>query len=239
MRAVTFILIVGILASAWAANVFLGGLAEDEDAIIRREFSEQLQRFDSAAQAGGAEAQYQLGIIYHTAHELVRDHANAAKWLERAARQGHARAQYELAAMLETGDGIRSDLNAAVQWYRRAADVGRDPDAQYALGNLYSRGLGVGHDAAAAALLYQRAANGGQPVAQYLVGRMFEAGWSVRADPIAAYMWYTLAQKQRAQIITQNREYDPAKALARMDEGMNQSQRDVALRNARAWHPSK
>lgn len=238
MRLVLFVLILGIAASGWAAHVFLGGLAEDEDMTIRREFAEKLQSLESGASGGNPEAQLELGRLYLNAHEMVRDPVQAVAWFARAAKQGEVRAQYLLGKQYENGVGIKRDYKEAARWYDRAASIGRYPDAEYALGTLYARGLGVGHSNATAMEWYRKAANGGQPVGQYLAGRIHEAGYGVRVDLIKAYMWYALAAKAHKQVIAENPEYDPTKAVERVKELMNRSQVDAAEKLLTQWKPT-
>lgn len=238
MRPILFILILGIAASAWAAYFFLGGLAEDENMIIRREFSEDVQRVEPEAVAGNSEAQTALGLLYLTSDELVRDPGVAAEWLERAAKQGNARAQYLLGNLYENGTGVPQDFSKAAKWYDRSAKIGRNPNAEYALGRLYTRGLGVGYDTATALEWYRKAAEGNQPTAQYLVGRVYEFGYGVRQDMIQAYVWYSLSSKNRETVIAENSDYDPAAALARLAGAMNRSQIDAADKVLKQWKPT-
>lgn len=238
MRPIVFLLLLGIAASAWAAHIFLGGLAEDEEMIIRREFAENVQSLEVQANSGVAEVQTELGLLYLTAHELVRDPVAAVEWFGRAARQGEPRAQYLLGRQYEDGVGFKRDYKQAARWYERAAKIGRYPDAEYALGSLYSRGLGVPNNNAAAMDWYQKAAMGGQPVGQYLVGRMYESGYGVREDLIQSYFWYSLSARARDRVMAENTEYDPARALKRVSSLMNQSQRDAAVKLVKQWKPT-
>lgn len=73
-----------------------------------------------AAEAGGAEAQYQLGVWLGM---LGREH-EAAEWLERAAEQGHAGAQVCLGHAYRHGHGVVTDERMARDWYARAAAQG-------------------------------------------------------------------------------------------------------------------
>ncbi len=228
----------GIAASAWAAYFFLGGLAEDENMIIRREFSEDVQAIEPDAVAGKAESQTELGILYLTSHELVRDPVAAAEWFERAAKQGYAKAQYMLGNLYENGTGVHQNYGEAARWYGRAAKIGRYPEAEYALGNLYTGGLGVGYNTATAMEWYRQAAEGGQPIAQYLVGRVHEVGYGVREDLIQAYVWYSLSVKNRDIVVAQNPNYDPAAALERLSAMMNRSQIDAAAKLLKQWKPT-
>ncbi|MBT5519984.1 MAG: sel1 repeat family protein, partial [Rhodospirillales bacterium] len=221
MRLVFALLFLGLLASAWAANIFLGGLAEEEDARIRREHAEKVAVLAPPAEGGSANAQYKLGVLYLTAHELVRDPGLAFEWFSRSASSGHAEAQYNLARLYELGEGVQQDYGLAARWYGRSAEHANHAEAQYALGQLNFRGLAPGHSRPKALKWFRRAAEGGQPVAQFLVGRMFESGWGVRKDAIKAYMWYSLAERGRDRVLSENSEYDPTKAREHLAMAMN------------------
>ncbi len=235
MRLVFTILFLGILVSAWAANVFLGDLAEDDNARIRREHAERSDVLMPSAESGSANAQYELGKHFLFTDDLVRDPAISFGWFQRAAVSGHAEAQYELGRMYEEGQGIQQNYELAARWYARSAEAANSPEAQYALGQLNFRGLVPGHNRTKALELFKRAAENGQPVAQYLVGRMYDSGWGVRVDPVEAYKWYSLAERHRKRVLKESIEYDPAKARDRISLSMNQSQRDVANKAIEAW----
>ncbi|WP_128001398.1 tetratricopeptide repeat protein [Piscinibacter defluvii] len=48
------------------------------------------QWYFEAARQGHADAQYSLGILFLTGSGVLRDEAEARRWIERAAAQGHA-----------------------------------------------------------------------------------------------------------------------------------------------------
>ncbi len=51
------------------------------------------------ADAGNAQAQFNLGVMYVQGEGVPKDDAKAVKWYQKAAAQGHADAQFNLAAM--------------------------------------------------------------------------------------------------------------------------------------------
>ena len=99
----------------------------------RGAYSDALQWYFEAAEAGNAQAQFLLGLKYETGTDVERDLAQAANWFEKSARQGNLEAQFKYAALLEGGRGRVADPVAAAQWYDRAARKGFAP-AQYNLG---------------------------------------------------------------------------------------------------------
>jgi hypothetical protein len=50
----------------------------------------------SKAEAGDAESQVELGLLYDKGEGVAKDHAQAAKWYRKAAEQNFAEAQYDL-----------------------------------------------------------------------------------------------------------------------------------------------
>ncbi len=95
--------------------------------------SEPPSPYLSRAEAGDADAQYQLGRAYaRNAGEDSRPE-RAIYWLCRAAVQGHVAAQYELGGWYERsgaggarGSRYLSDFGSAYFWYTAAASQGED-----------------------------------------------------------------------------------------------------------------
>ena len=75
------------------------------------------------AEAGDADAQYELGYWYRNGGGGVeKDGAEAGKWTMRAAEQGHLVAK---GLCFEKGYGVTEDKTEAVQWFRRSAAQGK------------------------------------------------------------------------------------------------------------------
>src|SRR5206468_12753844 len=72
------------------------------------------------ADAGEAEAQYQLASMYWEGKTVNRDPTEALKWYQRAAEYGHREAQAKLAELYEQGAGISRNYERAAQWYMKA-----------------------------------------------------------------------------------------------------------------------
>jgi len=167
------------------------------------------------AEAGDAEAQYNLGLSYYKGEgvpndatkavvtdkfggiliEPNRDFAKACEWWEKAATQGHITAQYKLGMMYRNGEGVPKDAAKAVEWYQKAAAQG-DAAAQLNLGWMYGYGDGVPKDAAKAVEWYQKAAAQGDAGAQVNLGSMYANGEGVPKDAAKAVEW---SQKAAAQ----------------------------------------
>jgi TPR repeat protein len=96
------------------------------------------------------------------------------------------------AGPLEDGIGAarNGDYSAALFLLQPLADQG-NPEAEFALGDLY--GSGIIMDAAKAADWYRRAANQGLPEAENNLGALYSSGEGVPSDPAQALRWWRLA----------------------------------------------
>lgn len=133
---------------------------------------------------GRADAQYNLGSMYHGGTDVAeQDYAQAVSWYRKAAEQGYADAQAFLGVMYAGGQGVKQDYKLAVSWYRKAAEQGQ-AYAQYNLGDMYDRGRGVPQDYQQAYVWYSVAAANGEHLA--VEGRDAVAKKLSQADKSAA-----------------------------------------------------
>ena len=109
------------------------------------------------AEAGVAEDQYLLGVMYRNGRGVPENDAEAVRWYRLAADQGYASAQVHLGFMYRNGDGVPEDDAEAVRWYRLAADQGY-ARAQGNLGFMYRNGDGVPEDYVQAHMWFNLAA---------------------------------------------------------------------------------
>ena len=79
-------------------------------------YDRAVQEFRPLAEAGVAEAQFGLGILYTEGTGVPRDQKQAIKWITLAAEQGHALAQLSLGVKYAFGEGVRQDYQRAYQW---------------------------------------------------------------------------------------------------------------------------
>lgn len=114
-------------------------------AVEQGDYAKAVAIFRPLAEAGDAEAQYNLAILYRSGHGVEKDLDQSRLWLLQAAKQGIAAAQYRLGYMYDTGEGAEQSDNYAFLWYRKAAEQGH-PKAQTNLGVLYANGSGVAQD---------------------------------------------------------------------------------------------
>ena len=85
---------------------------------------QQIDALRARAEAGEAEAQYEMGWRQAIGMGLALDDAAAVRWLRSAAGQGHSLAQNNLGARYLSGDGVARNLVEAWLWFSRAAEQG-------------------------------------------------------------------------------------------------------------------
>jgi TPR repeat protein len=102
---------------------------------VKKEVVQAVHWYRKAAEQGGADAQYNLGIMYANGGSTKKGAVQAVSWYRKAAVQGHAQAQYHLGVMYGIGNGVQQSLSEAARWWRMAADQG-DINAHFYLGRL-------------------------------------------------------------------------------------------------------
>jgi TPR repeat protein/CHAT domain-containing protein len=150
---------------------------------------------ERAADAGVLAGMVNLGLLYRDGLGVLKDYAEAVRWLRKAADQGHAHAQDNLGWMYEHGRGVAQDDVEAVRWYRRAAEQGH-AISQNNLGWMYEHGRGVAQDDVEAVRWYRRAAEQRDPSAQFNLALMYANGRGVAQDDAEAVRWYRMAAEQ-------------------------------------------
>ena len=137
-------------------------------------FEEARRLWEPRAEAGDAEAQFGLGLLFDIGQGVAQDPASAYRWYRRAAEAGMAEAQFNVAVMHDTGEGRPRDPAAAALWYSRAAAHG-NRRAQFNLAQLYAAGQGL-------------------PDAKYALGLMVRYHVpGLLEDTVMAYMLWKLA----------------------------------------------
>lgn len=91
-------------------------------------FQEAMTEFLPAAQAGNADAEELIGVMYAMGLGVERDDRRAFEWYLRASMKAHPGAQSGVGWYYEVGRGVAKDLVRAYMWYVLSA-IGGDPDA--------------------------------------------------------------------------------------------------------------
>ena len=109
----------GLASKAFSPSSF--SRPSSTDARVRSLSVEELRRM---GEQGDADAQYQLGILYHEGSTVPKDDAQAVQWFKRAAEQGFVRAQSTLGAYYWAGRGVPQDYSKAYFWSQLALAQG-------------------------------------------------------------------------------------------------------------------
>lgn len=224
MKRIAIAMLAFVLALA-PSSAAEAGLDEGKAAFLAADYETASAELRPLAQAGNAEAQYVLGVMYSHGRGVGRDLAESARWYEKAAQQGHARAQFNLGFMLYN-DGRYA---AAAPWLLKAAEQGVAM-AQGLVGAMYADGKGVAKDPLRAYWWTLRAAEQGVAGAQYDAGMMCVARLADnRCSPIEAYKWFRLLADKGYPGAAENAE--------RLAQAMTAAQIDDAESLAEAWRP--
>jgi hypothetical protein len=105
------------------------------------------------AEAGNADAQNQVGLLYHEGRGVPQNFKLASHWFRKGAEQGHAGAQVNLGTLYFLGRGVSESDEEALFWFRKAA-AQRDALAFAKLGRMYEQGRGVPLDFVHAHMCY-------------------------------------------------------------------------------------
>ena len=149
----------------------------------------------TAAAAGDAAAEYEIGLRYAEGRGVAVNAPEAARWLERSAKQGLTMAQFRLAGFYEKGFGVKKDLETARRLYRTAADQG-NAKAMHNLAVLYAEGAAVKPDYRTAAQWFRLASDHGVSDSQYNLAILYARGIGVDQNLVESYKWFTLAAAQ-------------------------------------------
>ena len=187
-----------------------------------------IEAIKAKAEAGDAEAQFQLGRAYAHGEGVAKDLAEAVKWYRKAAEQNHPRAQHSLAFCYAVGDGVPKDSGEAAKWFRKAAEQNLAV-AQNGLGYCYEKGEGVAKDLVEAAKWYRKAAEQNDALAQMNLGRCYATVGGVTKDVVEAYKWFLLASAQGEE---RSKELMPL-----LEKQMSPDQLDEARKRARDFSP--
>jgi uncharacterized protein len=155
-------LLLAIAPAAEAQSVKAG-----VEAWQRAEYESAVKIWRPLAEAGDADAAFNLGQAYRLGRGVPISLAAAQTWLERAARKGHLDAQTTLGLLLFNGGNRISGL----RWLRTAAEEG-EPRALLIYGTALFNGDGVVRDPVWAYAYVSRAAAQGLAPAQTTLAEM-------------------------------------------------------------------
>ena len=137
-RGILFLLVavVCIGAAAWMGTRWLAGRrravamvapASSAAATSRETYiGQDLKDVQKHADAGDAEAEYEMGVRYASGIDVIQDYSQAMRWFLQAADQGSARAQGRVATWMFLGRGTEQDYSKAYYWGLLAQAGGDD-----------------------------------------------------------------------------------------------------------------
>ncbi|HLK65628.1 MAG TPA: tetratricopeptide repeat protein [Bryobacteraceae bacterium] len=163
-------------------------------AFRAKEYGKAFNEWKAAADAGQAEAQFDLGVLYAQGLGVQRDLTAAERWYRKAAEQGNAEAEFALGQMYSRGWGIPRDQQDALRWFEMAGQPDSDgPATDWSLLD----GYGMQQDQKQAAYWYELAAQKGHAEAQFNLGRLYAEGkGGIPHDEEQAVRWVRAAASQ-------------------------------------------
>ncbi len=143
MRAIRFLAVASslILVSAAWGDTFQKGM----EAYSTLDYDTALAIWQPLAEAGDAESQFSLGMMYGNGFGVMMDDALAIKGYGQGAEQGHPKALFNLAVMYQNGWGVPQDEEHATSLYVSAADGG-EAEAMLALGRHFAMDFSEAYD---------------------------------------------------------------------------------------------
>ena len=176
-----------------AAIPAFGDTAAGLAAFKNKDYQLAYREWKESAEAGKAEAQFDLGVLYAQGLGVRRDLTQAAAWYRKSAEQGNAAAEFALGQLYSRGWGVPRDEADAIRWFQMANSVDSDgPPTDWSL----VEGYGMQKDPQKAAYWYQQAAGKGHAEAQFNLGRLYSSGTGVKRDEEQAARWVSASATQ-------------------------------------------
>jgi uncharacterized protein len=149
-----------------------------------------------AANAGNAQAWYELGVVYANNIGVKRNLSKAMDCFRRGAQERNADCQTSLGLFYQAGEripgGVKADPAEARKWYTLAAEQGHQ-EAILHLGQLLISGQGGDADPVAGARWFRKGAEMGNPECQWSLGQCYLEGKGVAIDTVQAYGLFAAA----------------------------------------------
>lgn len=111
-----------------------------KDQDMRINFQNALLQLYNRAILGDANAQFELGQLYHAGIGVAKNIPQAITYYQLAATQQELKAEYNLGLLYLKGETTPVDYTKGIDWLMDAAFKG-NPYAQYVLGQIYQHGL--------------------------------------------------------------------------------------------------
>ncbi len=171
--------------AVWIENgkIIKDGKAEDICAEYRNKMSSSPEIVADLAEAGIADSQYELAMMYRDGTGFGKSEELYREWMKRASDQGHTLAQVAYADIL-MGEG--GDTSEAVSLYRSAANKGNN-DARRKISS-----IGKGKDELGEKIkeIFLRMAEEGEPINMFrCADYLLKTAWT-EEDRQLAFKWF-------------------------------------------------
>jgi len=130
----------------------------------------QIELIETAAEAGDADAQAEMGQLFLLGVGREKNPAQAFAWFRRSSRGGAAEGDYQLGLAYRQGIGTRVNVYNAAVAFQSAAEQGH-PDAMYEYGSALRAGRGIAKDSEAADQWLKKSSAMGSGAAALALGR--------------------------------------------------------------------
>ncbi len=157
---------------------YLLGLSYD----VTKNYQAAARHYAKAADAGYADAQDTLGVLFATGRGVVKDPQRAFDLLNRAASGSSPGGMNDLGVMYSNGLFVKADPAKALDWFEKAIEAGNSFGLAEA-GVMYFNGRGAPRDYNAAAQYFQQAADLGDGYSLKFLAIMYERGLLGTPDP--------------------------------------------------------
>jgi|Transcript_13376 TPR repeat protein len=162
-----------------------GGVSE----AIKLPQADEFQQLLQEANAGSAEASYEVADRYSKGSGFADNEEKAFEYYKKAADQGLAKAQLAVGYSYDFGKGVEVNHEEAVKWYSLAARPASS-NAQYRLGVMYQTGVGVEKDMNEAIRWLSLAADSKFPYAYPRLGDIYRDSEGAFSAPSKAQEMY-------------------------------------------------
>jgi TPR repeat protein len=174
------------------ANAATADTVQADGVSHRRDAATGLARMTALGDAGDANAQARLGLVYLKGDGIAADPAAALRWTRAAADAGQPVAEDLMGNFYREGKVVAADEEAAFTWFSAAAAKG-NLKAMHSLAIAYAQGQGTPADEKQAAEWFRRAAERGYVDSAFDLALLYERGLGVPQDLKQALTWYGIA----------------------------------------------
>lgn len=152
------------------------------------------QYYLKKAQAGDAEAMFQVGTQHKDGWGVEQSMTKAFTWWKKAAEAGHVKSMSNVGFCYGEGKVVAQSYEEEMKWYKKAADLGGGL-AMKNIAGMYYLGVGVTEDYDRAFQWASKAAKAGSRQGMELLSTMYRDGLGTESDPKAAKMWWRKAEE--------------------------------------------